>query len=509
MRDGSIIAASRAAICGGLYLLLLVGLAACDRQEKATSAAKPLAFKSASAPVVIEMPKKLPAYQETLLYEALAGTELYAQAMRRKEETGFVVTPGKEKDLLKAKSDLVAIRAQIAELSKGGLPTYALLHSIDDNGLLFAFLLAPDGGMIADVATKEYAPLDSIADGLGVTRIAAARGLAISGEEAEPNETLRAARARDQTPEAKAERKTTLADARDMLLPSTIGAALGTRTGRLLIIPTRDTGTAPYAAMPLANGIAAQNWSFVVLSDIALLTQRGRPFMMADIDIDQAVIVGDPDLEWDKTRNGKPKWEALPGARKEAQTVAKLLGEEKAQLLMGADATRKNVVNAINSGEQGMVYLASHAIANPRFPLTQGYVALAGEHLYAGHIRQEKFRGWDKNHPLVILSACQTALGRTFGGGGFGVAKTWMTAGAGQVVASLWNVSDPATLDLMTRFMRHLKHGEAPEVAMQAAQLETMKLKNKKGEFVYRDDPKMWASFTVYGKPTADAKALH
>lgn len=509
MRDGSIIAASRAAICCGLPLFLMLGLAACDRQDKTASPPKPLAFKSTPAPVIITMSKELPAYQETLLYEALAGTELYAQAMRRKEETGFVVTPGKERDLLKAQADLAAIRTQIAELSEGGLPTYALLHSIDDNGLLFAFLLAPDGGILADVARHEYAPLDSIAEGLGVTRIAAARGLALGGDEVERGETLRAARARDQTPAAKAERKTTLVDARDMLLPSTIGAALGSRSGRLLIIPTRDTGTAPYAAMPLANGIAAQNWSFVILSDIAQLTQKSRPFTMADIDIDQAVIVGDPDLAWDKTRKGKPKWEALPGARTEAQTVAKLLGEEKTQLLIGADATKKNVMNAINSGEQGMVYLASHAIANSRFPLTQGYVALSGDHLYAGHIRQEKFRGWDKNHPLVILSACQTALGRTFGGGGFGVAKTWMTAGAGQVVASLWNVSDPATLDLMTRFMKHLKHGEAPEVAMQAAQLETMRLKNKKGEFVYRDDPKMWASFTVYGKPTADAKALH
>lgn len=509
MRDGSINAASRAAICGGLPLFLLLGLAACDRQEKAASPPKPLAFKTAPAPVVVEMPKKLPEYQETLLYEALAGTELYAQALRRKEETGFVAAPGKGKDLLKAQADLAAIRAQIAELSKGGLPTYALIHSINDDGLLLVFLLAPDGGILADVAIREYAPLDSIAEGLGVTRIAAARGLAIRGDEVEPSESLRAARARDQTPAAKAERKTTLVDARNMLLPSTIGAALGSRSGRLLIIPTRDTGTAPYAAMPLANGIAAQNWSFVVLSDIAQLTQKSRPFTMANIDIDQAVIVGDPDLAWDTQLNGKPKWEALPGARTEAQTVAKLLGKEKTQLLLGADATKKNVVNAINSGDKGIVYLASHAVAHSRFPLTKGYVALSGDHLYAGNIRQEKFRGWDKNHPLVVLSACQTALGKTFGGGGFGVAKTWMTAGAGQVVASLWNVSDPATLDLMTRFMRHLKHGEAPEVAMQAAQLETMRLKNKKGEFVYRDDPKMWASFTVYGKPTADAKALH
>jgi len=49
------------------------------------------------------------------------------------------------------------------------------------------------------------------------------------------------------------------------------------------------------------------------------------------------------------------------------------------------------------------------------------------------------------HHPLVVLSACQTGLGKVFDGGSYGVARGWLSAGAGQVVASLWRVSDEAT----------------------------------------------------------------
>ena len=52
----------------------------------------------------------------------------------------------------------------------------------------------------------------------------------------------------------------------------------------------------------------------------------------------------------------------------------------------------------------------------------------------------------------------------------------------------------------MTRFVAGLQQGQVPELAMQAAQLETIKN--------YPDDPKMWASFTIIGKPSIDSRAM-
>ena len=173
------------------------------------------------------------------------------------------------------------------------------------------------------------------------------------------------------------------------------------------------------------------------------------------------------------------------------------------RLMIGEEATRRNLVRAIESRrDTGLVYIASHAVSHPRNPLTRGYVAMSGGHYYAGHIRQENFPGWDNNHPLVVLSACQTALGRTLEGGGFGIARTWTRAGAGQVAGSLWNVSDSATNVLMTNFMRQMKAGYAPEFAMQKAQLQTLRHVDDRGRQPFMNDPKMWASFTIFGKPS-------
>ena len=178
---------------------------------------------------------------------------------------------------------------------------------------------------------------------------------------------------------------------------------------------------------------------------------------------------------------------------------------DNATLLTGKDATRSALTRAIHATDDlGMVYIASHALADPRNPLTRGFVAMSGNegHYFAGHIRQEKFGGWKERNPLVVMSACQTALGRVFNGGGFGIARSWTTVGAGQVVSSLWNVSDSATKILMTHFVARIKAGDPPEIAMQKAQLKTMQAKTKSGRQPYLDDPKMWASFSIYGKPS-------
>src|SRR3546814_10087587 len=61
----------------------------------------------------------------------------------------------------------------------------------------------------------------------------------------------------------------------------------------------------------------------------------------------------------------------------------------------------------------------------------------------------------------------------------------WVEAGAGQVVGSLWNVSDKATLILMRHFIRRLKAGDAPEIAMQRAQLATIGYTDRSGNRPY------------------------
>ena len=482
---------------------------------KAAVADTPANPASAPEPVpelIPPMPAVLPQEGEQPLLEAIASRYPVERQLESKAETGRVnplELASSRANLVRAETDLAGIKRNLAELSRAGLPTYALIHNVAQDGILRAWLVFPDGGVVAGATTGPYAGLGTLQGGLGVERIAGTRGPQLKGQEQQrldadadadadavgSLDVERGAGRRDNSPESIRKRQEVLAEAAAMLLPGDIRQVLAAGQGRLLVVPVRDTGTAPYAALPIRNAddFAARRWSFVVMQDLSVLAdvKRDVGFDMSKVDFSKSVIVGDPaDM-----RDVQYSFPALPGARKEALAIAKELGVDQRNVFIGADARRKSVEAAINrSAGEGVIYMATHAVANPQNPLTRGFVVLDQTNWFAGEIRTAKFKGWSKNPPLVVMSACQSALGRVFDGGTFGVARTWTTAGAGQVVASLWNVSDLATYRLMTRFVTGLKQGKAPELAMQAAQLETIK--------DYPHDPKMWASFTIIGRPT-------
>jgi CHAT domain-containing protein len=96
---------------------------------------------------------------------------------------------------------------------------------------------------------------------------------------------------------------------------------------------------------------------------------------------------------------------------------------------------------------------------------------------------------------MVVLSACQTALGTEIRGEGLvGMTRGFMYAGAPRVVASLWKVNDASTADLMGRFYRAmLQEHLRPAAALRQAQLQMWKEKQW-------EDPFYWAAFTIQGE---------
>jgi hypothetical protein len=117
------------------------------------------------------------------------------------------------------------------------------------------------------------------------------------------------------------------------------------------------------------------------------------------------------------------------------------------------------------------------------------FLALAGDHLYGRDIKGLLF----PNNPLVVMSACQTGLGKVFEGGTFGLVRAWYHVGASQIVMSLWNIDDNATKDLMLEFMRRLKAGAVTEFALREAMLATRQK---------YADPALWASVALFGLPS-------
>jgi CHAT domain-containing protein len=96
---------------------------------------------------------------------------------------------------------------------------------------------------------------------------------------------------------------------------------------------------------------------------------------------------------------------------------------------------------------------------------------------------------------LVVLSACQTAIGKEINGEGLvGLTRGFMYAGAERVVASLWQVDDQATSQLMRYFYRGmLKDGLRPAAALRAAQIEMSKSSRW-------SSPYYWAGFVIQGE---------
>ena len=98
------------------------------------------------------------------------------------------------------------------------------------------------------------------------------------------------------------------------------------------------------------------------------------------------------------------------------------------------------------------------------------------------------------NADLVVLSACQTALGKEIKGEGLvGLTRGFMYAGAPRVVASLWQVSDLATAELMKKFYQGmLQRRLTPAAALRAAQRQMARDPRS-------SSPYYWAGFVLQG----------
>ncbi|MEN0060690.1 MAG: CHAT domain-containing protein [Myxococcota bacterium] len=399
-------------------------------------------------------------------------------------------------------SELVQrIQRRLTHLSASGTETGALVYHQGEDGALHVFLLDPQGLQIHERVAQP--DLSDLRDGL--TRRLHVQTRALSRAPVHAKRGLERL-SRRQAPVR------SLEDVARVVLPGQIASRVTQGSvRRWLVLPWGPIGVMPLSALPRLDGEPlATHASIVVLPDLEALTlplgrlpngpshpeellQQVFTFDPEPVRRGPRLIVGDPAFP----EGGPWTLPPLPGARKEALAVAEVLGEMSVDgPLVGADATHARVIAKLDRmrNRSGVIYLATHGVADPVNPMHGSFLALADQPLMADEIRRRKnsFR-----QPLVVLSACQSGLGKAFGAGQFGVSRVFYAAGAGQVVGSLWNVDDAATQTLMTRFMAQLMAGRvATEEALRRAMLET------RSQFA---DPSSWASFVVFGNPSGPA----
>jgi CHAT domain-containing protein len=187
----------------------------------------------------------------------------------------------------------------------------------------------------------------------------------------------------------------------------------------------------------------------------------------------------------------------LPFSREEARIIAELV--PKTSLLKATDfqADRAMTTSGALSSYR-IVHFATHGLLNSEHPELSGLVlSLVDERGQTrdGFLRMHEIFNLQLPADLVVLSACQTALGKEIKGEGLvGLTRGFMYAGAERVVASLWQVDDQATAQLMQHFYRGmLKDGLRPAAALRAAQIEMSKQKRWAA-------PYFWAGFVLQGE---------
>jgi len=205
----------------------------------------------------------------------------------------------------------------------------------------------------------------------------------------------------------------------------------------------------------------------------------------------------EPDLVRSANETGLTSFERLIYTRKEAEAIVALAPPEQGFKALDFAASRATVMNA-GLDLYRIVHFATHGLLNSRSPELSGIVlSLVDEagRAQEGFLRAYEIYNLKLNAELVVLSACSTALGKEIKGEGLaGLTRGFMYAGTPRVIASLWNVRDEATAELMKRFYQNMLIGKSsPAAALREAQIS-----------MWREPrwavPYYWAGFVLQGE---------
>jgi CHAT domain-containing protein/tetratricopeptide (TPR) repeat protein len=204
-----------------------------------------------------------------------------------------------------------------------------------------------------------------------------------------------------------------------------------------------------------------------------------------------------PELERSLRDSGGITFERLRSSRIEAETIVRMARAGDNLKALDFDASRATALSD-KLGQYQIVHFATHGLLNSVHPELSGLVlSLVDEKGQAqdGFLRAHEVYNLKLGADLVVLSACQTALGKEVKGEGLvGLTRGFMYAGAPRVVASLWRVPSKATAELMTRFYQGMfARKQRPAAALRSAQIEMWREKRW-------NEPFYWAAFVIQGE---------
>ncbi len=196
-------------------------------------------------------------------------------------------------------------------------------------------------------------------------------------------------------------------------------------------------------------------------------------------------------------RDGELLLGRLPYTRREAEEIYAVSPAGSALKAVDFAASRATAMSPELS-QYRTVHFATHGLLNSKHPELSGLVLSLVDRNgkpQDGFLGLQDIYNLKLRADLVVLSACETGLGKEISGEGLvGLTRGFMYAGASRVVASLWKVSDAATAELMAEFYRGMeKQGLSPAAALRQAKIALWKQKRWQS-------PYYWAAFQIQGE---------
>jgi CHAT domain-containing protein len=295
---------------------------------------------------------------------------------------------------------------------------------------------------------------------------------------------------------------------------------------RLIIVPDGALQYIPFAALETSAGTQlVQRYELAMLPSASMLAALRKSTSGRAGPEDNVTVIADPlyELPSVKGKSGQSDMDArasrvtlrsaeltralsdlhetssipnLPGSRLEALSIQRILGPSRTRLALGYEANRDAVMGGMLARAR-VVHFATHGLLDARRPENSGLIlALFNSRGQAqdGYLRVSDIHGLKLSADLVVLSSCESALGKDMGSEGIiGLPRAFLYAGAKRVIASLWKVDDEAAAVLMAYFYEELKEGMSPTAALNRSQL-------KLRQYPKFHDPYFWSAFFLEGE---------
>lgn len=187
----------------------------------------------------------------------------------------------------------------------------------------------------------------------------------------------------------------------------------------------------------------------------------------------------------------------LVGTRIEADQISKLAKASggQADVWLDLNASEENIETR-DVNKYRVIHIATHGLLDAERPQFTGVVlSLIGNKNQDGFLRTDEVFNLRLGAPLVMLSACETGLGKEKRGEGvMGLTRAFIYAGAPTVGVSLWSVADKSTAELMTEFYKRLFSSDTASAAASLREAQLAMISEKK-----YSAPFFWAPFILVG----------